>query len=119
MLFPMASIYAHLSYFFSPWHLLLAGFCVCAYLLTGNELSLSDGYWAKQTSIPSQKSNFPARTSVQTPRLCLSLGIKHLGNASALKNCLNPSRPAVLGKGHQYSNKKGRKGKEPDTLLFC
>lgn len=75
------------------------------------------------------RSLFQAKTAtslqgpaVHTPELLIPrpLGIKHLGNASALKNCLNPSRKAVLSKHHQYYNTIEQEGREQSlTLLYC
>lgn len=63
----MASTYGDLSYFSLGTCFWLL-FIFVLTLLTGSKLSLSDVYWAKQISVPSQESNFPARTSRVDPK---------------------------------------------------
>lgn len=113
----MASTYGHLSSFFP----LAPAFGCCPYLCSPYWQGASNLY---QMGTGLNRSLFQAKTAtslqgsaVQTPKLCLSLGIKYLGNTSALRNCLNPSRKAVLGKRYQYSNRTERKGEEPGTAL--
>lgn len=71
--FPMASIYAHISYFFFISTCFWLLFMLFLILLAGSNLSLSEGYRAKQISAPSQESKFTQGPALQTPRQCLSL----------------------------------------------